>query len=230
MRLFFTTTQTLFYMTETSDTAEAMSLLESVNTQTAKRMKIALSMQQGQYSKADSICNTLPQTGLDNQHFRQLLTLQIEMSQNNRSYTQFSPEEDALLSQIAQSQTTSAMSAKVLRYLAYGEEIIVELPPLPEDLTEGMPIQFKTGVFDAPNISITPNPASEYLQINANLPSRTTADINIYDALGKLTFSLSVTESGKTFVPMSDWPNGLYFCRVTSNGAIISSSKILVVK
>ncbi|QQS29475.1 MAG: T9SS type A sorting domain-containing protein [Sphingobacteriales bacterium] len=230
MRLFFSTTQTLFFMTETHDTVEALSLLESVNTQTAKRMKIALAMQEGQYSKADSIGNTLPQTGLDNQHFRQLLTLQIEMAQNNRSYTQFSPEEDALLSQIAQSQTTSAMSAKVLRYLAYGEEILVQLPPLPDELSEGMPIQFKYGAANSDLISLYPNPASKHLQIQYNLPSKTEATVEIYNALGKCIYRQAVSENGNLHLNISNWSNGIYFYRLLQNGKTVVSNKLMVVQ
>ncbi|QQS30263.1 MAG: T9SS type A sorting domain-containing protein [Sphingobacteriales bacterium] len=218
------------YMAETSDTAEAMSLLESVNTQTAKRMKIALSMQQGQYSKADSICNTLPQTGLDNQYFRELLSLQIALAQTNRSYTQFSPEEDALLSQIAQSQTTSAMSAKVLRYLAYGEDILVELPPLPEDLTEGMPIQFKTREANSSLISIAPNPAATQLQIQYRLPDKTLADLEIYNTTGKRVYRQAVSQTGNLQLSIEDWTNGIYFYRLVQNGHLLSTGKILVSK
>ncbi len=218
------------YMSETYDTLAAMSLLESVNTQTAKHMKIALAMQEGQYSKADSIGKTLPQTGLNNQYFRQLLTLQIDMAQNNRSYNQFSTEEAALLSQIAQSQTTSAMSAKVMRYIAYGEEILVELPPMPEDFTEGMPIQFKTGTGNSNLISIFPNPASGQLQVQYRLPGKSEASLEIYNALGKRLYQQNISETGNLHLNISNWPNGIYYYRLLQNGKAVVSNKLMVVQ
>jgi len=138
--------------------------------------------------------------------------------------------ENALLQQIAQSHTAAAIDAKILRYMAYGEEILVQLPPLPDDLTEGEPIRFKNGVYPAPSISIYPNPASQYLQINTNLPDKTPTTIQIYDVLGKLKLELPIQENGEMLLNTSKWANGLYFYRLIQNGKTLISNKLMVVQ
>lgn len=143
---------------------------------------------------------------------------------------QLTPEETALLQTIAQSQTTSAMSAKVLRYLAYGEDILVQLPPLPDEFSEGMPIQFKTGNGNSDLISMFPNPASGQFQVQYRLPDKSEASLEIYNALDKCLYRQNISETGNLHLNISNWPNGIYFYRLLQNGKAVVSNKLMVVQ
>jgi len=138
--------------------------------------------------------------------------------------------ENALLQQIAQSHTAAAIDAKILRYMAYGEEILVQLPPLPDDLTEGEPIQFKNGAENTDLINLYPNPATNQLQVQYRLPHKQEASLEIYNTLGKCVYRQHITHTGNLHLPIADWASGMYYYRLVQDGKTVVSKKLMVVQ
>ncbi|TAK92865.1 T9SS type A sorting domain-containing protein [Patescibacteria group bacterium] len=81
------------------------------------------------------------------------------------------------------------------------------------------------GVDDANNnfqFSAYPNPTTNYLNIDLNLPTQSQTNIDMVDMTGRIVkkISNSLLNSGKheLQVETSDLPNGIYFIRVNSKG------------
>ncbi len=72
------------------------------------------------------------------------------------------------------------------------------------------------------DISISPNPATNYFYINT--ASKIT-NIEIYDISGKKVKSLTLNESNK--IDISELKNGLYFVRITDNKNVSFTKKII---
>lgn len=75
----------------------------------------------------------------------------------------------------------------------------------------------------ARSVSISPNPASSVIRLNA-LP--VTSTIQVRNAAGLLVYAAS---AGNTVhvIPVSSWPNGVYLVQVEDKGEVIGASRIV---
>lgn len=71
-------------------------------------------------------------------------------------------------------------------------------------------------VFQGNNIVIAPNPAHDFLHIEAGSPI---AALNLFDLTGKLVFEQKLDNSAEAKIPVSHFPKGVYFLKIlTENG------------
>lgn len=76
-------------------------------------------------------------------------------------------------------------------------------------------------------INVYPNPATNYINIEHNI--KTKAVIEIYDVLGKNILKYNADNSNSYFsIDCSKWDNGYYFCRISSEGKIEKTIKLVV--
>lgn len=66
------------------------------------------------------------------------------------------------------------------------------------------------------NLSISPNPATDYFDINYESTIEATLELVVYNAIGRkiLTKNLS---SAKIRIPISSWSKGVYLIKLTNN-------------
>lgn len=84
---------------------------------------------------------------------------------------------------------------------------------------------------DALNLNIYPNPAQNTVHMTYTLPAYENVGINVYDYLGKAVAiqSLSIKEGELSF-NTANLSNGVYFCALTMDNAIVSSQRVVISK
>lgn len=152
-------------------------------------------------------------------------------------FKQITPAEQSLLTNIANSRTPVAYDAQALLYLARGEEFAVEMPTLPDfvnpNLVQQLNVVFKKENNHELNKSIGevyPNPANDALYMAYDLDNNQTATFDLFDAMGRLVCSRVINGHGQLFVSTDTLTNGIYYCKVISNGKILKQSKVIVIK
>ncbi|MBK8473493.1 MAG: T9SS type A sorting domain-containing protein [Sphingobacteriales bacterium] len=223
-----------YYLRETGDTAAALTLLFSVNTDYAKRLKIARAMDEKNYAEVQNLKNQLPDTEVEYMYYKELLNLQLTVEEQGRELTDISPEEETLLRQIAASPTQAAMDARVWLYVARGEQIYITLPPLPDFVNNGMTqlqLQFKTDS-KGNGLKVYPNPAAEQLNISYRLADENAdATFYLFDMTGKALAQYPFTQKvGELNLDLSGYASGMYYYQVTNNGQVIASDKLAIIK
>ena len=108
------------------------------------------------------------------------------------------------------------------------------LPPLPDFVSNGMTqlqLQFKTDR-QGNGISVYPNPANEQLNISYRLADENAeATFYLYDVLGKpCVQSILAGTTGEWSIDLTNFASGMYYYQVISNGNLIASDKIAIVK
>jgi len=222
-----------YYLSEEQDTTAAITLLNSVNTDFAKRLLITWALQTQNYTQAQALRNTLPTTSEEEQRYRQFLDLELELNQSNRTWRQLTSEEEALLRQIAQSQTMAAMDARVALYMGYGEEIYVNLPLFPQVIAESisqLQLQFKNNSSNSKVINVYPNPAYQSIDIDYNLSDSTEAKIVFYNSIGISVYNKNLKSGGKLNIDISSWKSGVYYYNLITNTDVIVSNRLVVIK
>ena len=73
---------------------------------------------------------------------------------------------------------------------------------------------------------VYPNPANSQVTISFE-KNITNATLEIYDALGRKAF-LTTIRDGQT-IPVSQLVNGIYYCRLSSNGNLIGTSRLSII-
>ncbi|QQS31149.1 MAG: T9SS type A sorting domain-containing protein [Sphingobacteriales bacterium] len=145
---------------------------------------------------------------------------------------QLTPTETSLVQTIAQSNTKAAFEAQCIRYLTHGEEYQIQLPPLPQEVLNGywqMYINFKNvSTFASNSLQIHPNPASDILTLNYVNTDDVAATLEWYNTVGKVQDIQTLPNSGTYSIDVSQWANGIYFCRMITNGNNITIYKVMI--
>ncbi|OWY23200.1 T9SS C-terminal target domain-containing protein [Sphingobacteriales bacterium UPWRP_1] len=210
------------YLLDEQDTVAAVGLLNSLETNLAIQLKIAIAMEQYNFAEVQTLKNTLPDTDEETLHYKQLLQLEITLHQSERTYTQLTPEEEILVRQIATTNTLTAMDARIILYTAYGEEIMFTLPQVPALVAEetgNWNIHFKTNATDlSGKVRVYPNPAKEKINIQIHLSEAVPTYLQIYDAKGTLIQQTVLSDSITTLTfNIAQWASGLYYYRIVSD-------------
>ncbi|QQS31016.1 MAG: T9SS type A sorting domain-containing protein [Sphingobacteriales bacterium] len=151
-------------------------------------------------------------------------------SQINRTYLDITSEEEALVREIAATNTLAAMDARVALYIGYGEEIYINLPQFPQVIAESisqLQLQFKNQP-DTHVCSIVPNPATNIVLINYSLPDEEHAIFTVYDISGKTVYKQMLQENGSFSIDISQWVSGMYYCRLLGSQQTNISRKLIV--
>jgi hypothetical protein len=220
-----------YYLSETKDTAAALALLYSVNTDYAKQLQIGVAMDDKNYAEVDAKKETLSSTNDETLRYKQLLTLQRNLAASGRTELQITAAEETLLRDIAASHTLVAMDARVMLYSARGEEIFVQLPQLPNLIADSLmqlQLHFKTDQNGA-IVQVQPNPAHQTLYLNYDLTDHQHAHIQLFDLTGRAIYRQALTEKGNLSIDVSNWANGIYYYQITSHKGMVRSDKISII-
>ena len=80
-----------------------------------------------------------------------------------------------------------------------------------------------------PQLNISPNPAQNTLNVQLSSVLKATGRLEIFDIAGTLKLSVKMLEkSDHIEISTIELANGLYFCRLSENGQIISTAKFSV--
>jgi hypothetical protein len=99
-----------------------------------------------------------------------------------------------------------------------------------DDVTVSKCSNFGTAVSDLTetrSLQVYPNPAST--EITVTLPSNKTASLQIVDAVGRVMHSVEI-DSHQPVIDVSDFPDGLYFLKLTDPATRLTSQTKFVVQ
>jgi hypothetical protein len=83
--------------------------------------------------------------------------------------------------------------------------------------------------FQQPDARLTPNPASDKVEIQLNLPLNEFFNFQIFDINGKLLFSQPVSfQNGHTTINLPDLSDGFYSVRLYRNSAPVLKEKLII--
>lgn len=79
------------------------------------------------------------------------------------------------------------------------------------------------------NMSLVPNPASDAVTVQTNLPDNSIVEVDLYNALGELLFSKKYNYTSNTSIrlDLSKYPSGVYSVIVNTNEGRVSKKLIL---
>ena len=99
-----------------------------------------------------------------------------------------------------------------------------------KDVTVGGMVPVVTPAFeDKITVSISPNPAKNSIQVQLTGVLSGESQLQIFDVLGKLQYTTPI-QKDKPGIEISTlaFSNGIYYCRLTKDGKVLSSSKFIV--
>lgn len=221
-----------YYLSQTKDTAAALALLYSVNTDFARYLKIGAAMEKKEYAEAENLKNQLTATDQEALRYKQLLSFQKNLAVSGRSYLQITDAEETLLREIAGSHTQVAMDARVILYIARGEEIFINLPQLPAFVNNSMnqiQLHFKADMPAKGSIKLLPNPAQGTATLSYHLADNETAVFEIFDLNGKMVYRQNIAQQGSLYIDLSNFASGVYHYRVLNGRTLLANNKLVVV-
>jgi hypothetical protein len=217
---------------EDHDTVAALDLLNTAHTDMARELQMRQALEEGNYNRADSLRNLLSNNNMDDDFRLQLALLYRNLTLSNRNLLQLTPTESSLVHNIAQSNTKAAFEAQCIRYLTHGEEYQIQLPQLPQEVLNGywqMYINFKNAnTVDKNSLQIHPNPANNILTLNYVNTDDVSATLEWYNTVGKVQHLQTLPNSGTYDLDVSQWANGIYFCRMVENGKSVAIYKVII--
>ncbi|QQS31018.1 MAG: T9SS type A sorting domain-containing protein [Sphingobacteriales bacterium] len=155
-------------------------------------------------------------------------------SQINRTYLDITSEEEALVREIAATNTLAAMDARVILYTAFGEEIILALPQLPSIIAENIGnwnVHFKNknDVKD-PKVIVYPNPTTDILSIQYFPEKNIDYKLQIFNSQGNLQMESSLNNKKSLFtLDIGNWSSGLYYYHIKGNSNMPIVGKFTII-
>ena len=231
-----------FYLHDENDSirniAAVVQVLESINTDAAKRLLLSYDLQQGNYAALAQRLSQLPQATLNQQYAKQLTTLSSQLKQSNRSLFELNTTEKALLHTIASSDTQTAFDAQAILFVTQGEEYPLALPNLPDFFSPLMVqsfanfmVSFKTDANSDTKLSnIYPNPGKGTFYMDYAIANEKNAVLSIYNLNGQVVKTYTVAGHGTLSIDASNLQAGLYYYNMQQDGQSLSRNKIIVTR
>lgn len=162
--------------------------------------------------------------------YKQLYTLLIDIAKDNHTIFDLNTSEQELLISIANSSTKTAYKAQTLLYAINGQEYPVVLPTLANGLPQNdWIIVFKAD--QAGRISaLYPNPTNNIASINYQLVDKQIATISLFDVIGHLLSTTTLSNSGTYSFDTNSYPSGIYLCQIKVDGKLIKTEKLVVTR
>ena len=231
-----------FYLHDENDSirnlAATVQVLESIDTDAAKRLLLGYDLQQGDYAALAQRLSQLPETTLNQQYFKQLTTLNSELKQSNRSIFQLNTTEKALLHTIANSDTQTAFDAQAILFVTQGEEYPLALPELPDFFSPELiqsfanfAVTFKTDDQQQHTQvgKVYPNPSNDIVYFDYTGDEQ--LSLSLYNINGTLMQKNALTPKGTLSINTSGWQTGIYYYTIQqANGSILQRDKIVVIR
>jgi hypothetical protein len=230
----------MLYYLQNGDKASAANLLKDLSSKFAQEKTLSYYRDQNNTAEVTTRLAQLATTTTEQVYYKQLQQIYWNMTQDERLFMQLTPTEEALVRQIAQSNTQAAYDAHSLLFLRYGEEYDIPLPPLPDFINDNAVnnfdwsgIYFKTNAAHLPENTIgqvSPNPAQNTAFVPYHIAADKTANLCLYDLYGKLVYTTTLQNSGVAELPTAQQAAGIYILQVTMNGSSIAQQKIVLLK
>ena len=231
-----------FYLHDENDSirniAAVVQVLESINTDAAKRLLLSYDLEQGNYAALAQRLSQLPESTLNQQYAKQLTTLSSQLKQSNRSIFELNTTEKALLHTIANSDTQTAFDAQAILFVTQGEEYPLALPNLPDFFSPLMVqsfanfmVSFKTDANSDTKLSnIYPNPGKGTFYMDYAIANEKNAVLSIYNLNGQVVKTYTVAGHGTLSIDASNLQAGLYYYNMQQDGQSLSRNKIIVTR
>mgnify|MGYP000891400196 FL=1 len=228
----------LYYYADEKDTLAARLLLQDINSYLAKRLLLPYYLQTRQFTPADSLLLSLPTERPEEQHFSTLYGIYRQIFANDTAAWSLTLAQETQVRAIAATYTPTSFDARNLLYLLYGEEYLIELPPLPEEAgmenrLQTINVQFKsqeTAVV-APSLKVYPNPAKDGVTIAfPPLENGGQFEWALYHYTGKQVHTLTAQSAQTYLLDTQTFAQGLYYYRVYLNGEAYTQGKLIIVK
>ena len=200
---------------------------------------ISTYMKEGDYTSAQSLLDILPSIYelngdqlLAYNDYHTMVEMQIQLAQQQRNIHQLTSTELATVTNLADNGMGSAKySARSILEYAYDVHYF-DRPSLPENigLKTVKPLdQEEWAKALGLELSIDPNPASQWAEFTWQLPpAETTGLITITDISGKTISTINISgNQGKRVWDPRDVNSGVYICTL-SVGKLVSSTKLIV--
>ncbi|PIQ29357.1 MAG: hypothetical protein COW63_13560, partial [Bacteroidetes bacterium CG18_big_fil_WC_8_21_14_2_50_41_14] len=200
---------------------------------------ISTYMDEDDYASAQSLLDILPSIYelegdqlLAYNDYHTMVELQIQLAQQQRNIHQLTSSELATITSLADNGLGSAKySARSILEYAYGMHYF-DRPSLPENigLKTVKPIdQDEWAKALGLELSVDPNPASQWVEFTWQLPpAETTGLISIADVTGKTISTISISGvQGKRVWDTREIKSGVYICTLSA-GKLVASTKLIV--
>lgn len=231
----------MFYYLQNGDKIAAANLLKDLSSNFAQQKALPYYREQQNTTEVEQRLNTLPSNDAEAIAFKQLQQIYWDMTQDARTFMQLNPNEEAIVRQIAASNTQAAFDAHTILFLRYGEEYVIPLPELPAYLDSSAianfdwgGVYFKTNPNQLSENSIgvvLPNPANDQFFVPYHICDSCNAVLRLYDTNGRLAYDTSLQGIGTLEISTNDMPTGVYILQVISvNGQTLHHQKVVIVK
>ncbi|QQS28473.1 MAG: T9SS type A sorting domain-containing protein [Sphingobacteriales bacterium] len=184
--------------------------------------------------KSSNLAAGLPETEEESFWFKQLVQIEKDLGQSNRTYMELSSEEETLVRQIAATNTLASMDARVMLYTAFGEEIILALPQLPSIIAENIGnwnVHFKNkNIVKDPKVIVYPNPTTDILSIQYFPEKNIDYKLQIFNSQGNLQMESSLDNKKSVFtLDIGNWSSGLYYYHIKGNSNMPNVGKFTII-
>jgi hypothetical protein len=79
-------------------------------------------------------------------------------------------------------------------------------------------------------VTISPNPASDHIDIVSGAPLSSDASIKVIDVTGRCIFLSTTNLNTSTTINSANWPDGLYLVIIQNNGGILKKEKVVIAR
>lgn len=204
----------------------------------SKKLLVGTYYGTNKYSEALTVLNSIPNDGNEETNqFKSYYTLLINANNNNRNIFQLTEAEWTTITQIANSNTSSAESAKGLLILVKGNYFnnVIEKNTTANPLGKKSPtlssIENSNELNNKNNLFVVyPNPADGKLFVNYNINNTVTkCTIAVTNVLGKTILTKTIDKAkGLLELDTKNWANGSYFIQLTNGNKVINTSTIII--
>ena len=94
-------------------------------------------------------------------------------------------------------------------------------------ITEGMPTALPTLPEDSYRLAVAPNPFGEAVTIDVSLHRSGNAQLQAFNALGRVVLDQHIGEASQQLTLGADWPEGFYFLRLIIDGQASAPVKVI---
>lgn len=220
----------LFAYIADNDYTAAYQLLHNYYSTMTQRKLVSLKIEEGKLDSAQLLLNQLPDNSDEQLQFKLYHNLLMDLKAEERDIFNLNEAEIDLLNSIANSRTKTAYRAQALLFVARGQQFETPLPA-DEDGAAWHTV-FKTNDHNssAQVSDFAPNPATNSSQLLYNLAQGQTANLAIYDYMGRTIESQQLTGMGNYTLNMQHYTTGMYCYTLTIDGTAVKSGKLLLIK
>ena len=202
-------------------------LLSNDDNQKAARWLLGIQLKKGDFVKAAQLINAWPQNNLEDQYFREVMSINLQRLSNDQFV--LSEQQENLLYQLSYSDFAIRENARAILVLLNGEQFPIDMVET-EGTNLSVPEQNST-LTDVKKYHLFPNPAKgeftvEYSILQEKMPQF----LQINDLNGKLIKQIQLDDSGKRIINTNEFLSGIYFLSIRTSKTIEWQEKLVIIK